>query len=130
MNRNKLKQYKNIFIEIKELEEEIEDLEKGLSRRGERVRCTSAPKDFTGDTASLILDLKMLLAEKIEILTVMRREIENCFLTLSSQERRLMRKKYILGKTNQVIANEMFMSIDNVKRIHSLVLKKIERDCA
>ncbi len=37
-----------------------------------------------------------------------------------------MRKKYILGKTNQVIANEMFMSIDNVKRIHSQILKKIE----
>lgn len=130
MNRNELRQYKNIFMEIKELEEEIDDLEKGLIRHGEGLRCSTAPKDFTGDAAALILDLKMMLAEKVETLTVMRREIENCFLSLSSQERRLMRKKYILGKTNQVIANEMFMSIDNVKRIHSRILKKIEKDCA
>lgn len=116
-------------MEIKELEEEIADLEKGLSRRGETVRMSTLPKDFTGDSAALILDLKAILAQKVVTLTAMRREIENCFLKLSSQERRLMRKKYILGKTNQVIANEMYMSIDNVKRIHSLILKKIEREC-
>lgn len=129
MNREKLKQYKSIFMEINELKDEIDDLERGLTRRGESVRGTAAPKDLTGDTAALILDLKSLLFEKVETLTVMRKEIEACFLTLSSQERRLMRKKYILGKTNQVIANEMFMSIDNVKRIHSQVLKRIEMDC-
>lgn len=126
MNRDRLKQYKNIFMEIKELKEEIDDLERGLARQGEGMRVFTAPKDFTGDTAALILDLKTLLSEKVEALTTMRREIESCFLALSSQERRLMRKKYILGKTNQVIANEMFMSIDNVKRIHSQILKKIE----
>ncbi len=129
MNRDRLRQYKNIFMEIKELKEEIDDLEAGLARRGEGIRSFTAPKDFTGDTAALILDLKALLSEKVETLTAMRREIESCFLTLSSQERRLMRKKYVLGKTNQVIANEMFMSIDNVKRIHSRILKKIEH-CA
>lgn len=129
MNREKLRQYKNIFMEINELKDEIDDLERGLTRRGESVRSTAAPKDLTGDTAALILDLKSLLFEKVETLTVMRKEIEACFLTLSSLERRLMRKKYILGKTNQVIANEMFMSIDNVKRIHSQVLKRIEMDC-
>lgn len=129
MNREKLRQYKNIFMEINELKDEIDDLERGLTRRGESVRSTVAPKDLTGDTAALILDLKSLLFEKVETLTVMRKEIEACFLTLSSLERRLMRKKYILGKTNQVIANEMFMIIDNVKRIHSQVLKRIEMDC-
>ena len=130
MNRAELKQYKNIFMEIKELEEEIADLENGLRRRGESVRGASGPKDFTGDGAALILDLKALLTVKIEILTSLRIDIENSFLGLSSQQRRVMRKKYILGKTNQVIANEMYMSIDNVKRIHSQILRKIEGDRA
>ena len=113
-------------MEIKELKEEIDDLERSLARCEEGMRGFQSLRETTGDAAAMILDLKALLSEKAEVLTAMRREIEVCLLALSSQERRLMRKKYVLGKTNQVIANEMFMSIDNVKRIHSQILKKLE----
>ncbi len=69
-------------MEIKELKEEIDELEKGLARQGRGSGPLQRRKDFTGDTAALILDLKTLLSEKIEVLTAMRREIEACFLAL------------------------------------------------
>ncbi|MBQ2763744.1 MAG: hypothetical protein IJF43_01715 [Firmicutes bacterium] len=112
MDRCVLKQYKDLVAEIAELRADLEKIETEM---------------IPDDVKKRLFGLRERLYLRIDKLLTLREEIERSLESLSSLERRVIRKRYLWGMTGRMIAAELKMSADNVKRIQQRALAKIER---
>ncbi|MCL2817173.1 MAG: hypothetical protein FWD39_02145 [Clostridiales bacterium] len=127
MDRNKLKEYRNILAELAELQEELVFL-RGGGLNGvclDGMPRSSQKGDFTASAVTKIFSLEGLLKEKIEKLTVLRLEIERAIEGLPSLERRLLRLRYVEGNSWEEISLTMSYSMPHIWRLHDKILKKI-----
>ena len=112
------------------IEEEIEELRE--QRREEWSRLTNVTQNITGDTIQSTKDPHkyehlLELVETYDRLIDKRAEVKTEILTAISKSektiyRRILTKKYIEGKTFEVIAEEVKMSDRHVKRLHGWAL--------
>lgn len=112
------------------IEEEIEELR--TQRREEWMRLTTATQNLTGDTIQSTKDPHkyehlLELVELYDQLIDKRAKVKTEILTAISKSektiyRRILLKKYIEGKTFEVIADEVKMSDRHVKRLHGWAL--------
>ena len=112
------------------IEEEIEELRD--QRREEWQRLTNVTQNLTGDTIQTTKDPHkyehlLELVELYDKLIDQRAEVKIEILTAISKSektiyRRILTKKYIEGKTFEVIAEEVKMSDRHVKRLHGWAL--------
>lgn len=107
MDRSTLKQYRSIVDEINDLDAEISELD-------------SRP--------DLFINLTLDLDTQLEKLRSIRKEIEDRMWRLTSQERRVIRKKYFYRMSYKEIAAEMKCSVDHVKKTAWHAVKKMEEE--
>ena len=127
MDRNKLKEYRNILAELAELQEEL-----GFLRDGgldcaqlDGMPRSSQKGDRTASAVTKIFSLECLLREKIEKLTALRLEIESAIEELPSLERRILRLRYVEGNLWEEIALAISYSMPHIWRLHDKILKTI-----
>lgn len=127
MDKATLRQYISIVKEIEQLETERETV---FARLQGAVEYDGMPRsrdvsDPVGDAAAKLGELKTLLDRKLDELADMRLAIEDAITELPSEERRLMRLRYIEGRRWEQIALETNYSIQRVWQLHGSILKKI-----
>ena len=106
--KDALEQIMDIKAEIRELREELSDLESGcygLSLRDlDALMAKGVIKDKTLETAVFIINTRADLTEKIKRLTQTTRYVESMLATLDARGRRLMRMYYYKGLSGDKIA--------------------------
>jgi len=85
-------------------------------------------RDFVGDTVSKVVDLSSLIEGKIDRLARLVMEIEAAIEALPSDERRLLRMKYIEGRSWPEISGILHYSLPHLFRKHKNSLKMILDD--
>jgi DNA-directed RNA polymerase specialized sigma subunit len=127
VTKEELKQYRSLGKEIDLLEEEIQRI---------RASLFSAPKldgmpksnyaaDRTAETIAKVVDLETKLRDKIDSYISLRTQIEITIESLSSNERLLMRCRYIEGMSFEEIAVAMHYTFRHVTRMHGWALQKM-----
>lgn len=129
MTKKDLEQFLTIKQEIKQLNEQKALLEEQKTSIKSQI-ITDLPKG--GGTVKLlediiieIEDIIVEIAKKSVELATQMLKIENCIENLESNERRLIRYKYLKGMPYNKIEMEMNYSIRHLKRIHAEILEKI-----
>ncbi|MCL2677833.1 MAG: hypothetical protein FWE85_02135 [Clostridiales bacterium] len=127
MDKNKLKEYRNILAELAELQEELASLRGGAL---ECLRLDGMPRsshkgDRTASAVTKIFFLEEMLMEKIGTLTALRLEIERAIEELPSLERRILRLRYVEGNSWEDISVTISYSMPHIWRLHDRILKKI-----
>ncbi|UEL47343.1 sigma-70 family RNA polymerase sigma factor [Terrisporobacter hibernicus] len=130
MTKKDLEQFLSIKCEIKQLNEHKELLEEQKTSIKSQI-ITDLPKG--GGTAKLLEDLMVEIedvivdiAKKSVDLATQLLNIENSIENLNSNERRLIRYKYMKGMPYSKIEGRMSYSIRHLKRMHAEILEKIE----
>ena len=132
MTKEKLKEY----IRIKEEAEQLRDLvlttrEQMLSIGAVVIDDLPKPTTKSDKIATIIANYQELCqkywVKQIQCIKQLV-EIDKGLERLSPLERTLMRKRYIEGKGWELISKEMHYSCPHVKRLHSIVLRKIKQD--
>lgn len=128
MDKATLRQYISIVKEIEQLETERETI---LARLQGAVQYDGMPHsrdvaDPVGNTVAKLGELKTLLDKKLDELADLRFAIENAVAELPSEERRLMRLRYIEGKTWEQVGVEMCYDYRHVLRLHGQILLKLK----
>lgn len=129
--KDKLKQYRYMDEEVRQLESEIEELrEKATSVRSMQfgaVPChTNSNSDKIGETISKLVDMEKMYIEKIWKIAEEQKRLEEMIDSLPENERLLMRKKYKEGKTLEQICVELNYSWGHTTRLHGWALKRLQ----
>ena len=129
MDKQSLKQYRQLCQEIRELEEEKEALAAGNVPGswpiGVGGHSRGRVKDCVGDTAARLWQLSQLLAQRLNQLIALRREIEEFIADLQPEERRIMRFYYIEGLTWVQTAERLECSVRQVNRRQRQIMQQL-----
>lgn len=127
MTKERLKEYKWIQKNIKNLTETLEELRSQAECKSPRL--SSEPKGnyktldqipkLIAEIEEVENELQIKLRQAYELLT----EIEDCISALPEKEKCLMRLRYIHDKRWKDICVEMSYSLEQVHRIHRSTLK-------
>ena len=132
MTKEELKQYRNIKLEIKSIEDEINELRNQI-QSVRAVNLSDMPKggsqaDFT-DIIAEIDELTRALHIKMSQSLVIQERIENVIDKLDNPiERALLRYRYILGYTWEEVCVAMNYSWKQIHRLHSKSLMNLKYD--
>jgi RNA polymerase sigma factor (sigma-70 family) len=126
MTKEGLKEYEDLLMEVKELEQETEEIRTQINalvinNYTEDLNCSKQKEKLLTSMEALYT----ALLYKKEKAVKTRLDIEQAIDVLPARERRIIRSYYIYGKLWEDIANEMGYSIQHIWRLHSNILKKL-----
>lgn len=128
MNKQTLRQYVRMKNEIEQLTAEREALRGKTGGVPDGLPHGTEPGDITGETAVKVAELSEIISARIAELIALRHEIERTVAALEdSRDRQLVYKRYIEGKTWELIAVEMNYTFRWVLILHDRIMKKIEK---
>ena len=128
MNKQKLQQYKYLQSEIEQLAAERATLRGKTGGVPDGLPHGTEPGDVTGETALKVVALSEKISAKIAEMVALRWEIEEAIeLIDNSRDRQLMRKRYLEGKTWELIAVEMNYTFRWVLELHDRIIKQMEK---
>jgi hypothetical protein len=128
MTKKEFKQYRNLV-------QEMEQIENGLERLRAQIESPKGPylsyapsgcgrEDALAKKIAKLVDLERLHTDRWDKVYAKRIEIENAIDALEdSEQRRLMRYKYVDGLYWEEICVKLHVSYRTVHRIHSEALK-------
>jgi len=129
MDKQTLRQYRPLVLEIEQIEEQINRLGDGLIGAvniNDMPHSQSKIHDPMAEVACKMADLAQVMAIKLNRAIALRIEIERAIDSLEEpRDRLLMRYRYIDGKTWEQIAVEMNYCYMQVCRIHGRILNKM-----
>ena len=128
MDKQTLRQYMAIVRETEQLETERQQIMERLQGAVQYSGMPSAKggvSDPVGNAAAKLAEVKTMLDEKLDQLADMRLAIESAIDGLAPEERRLMRCRYIEGKTWEQVAVDLNYSYRRVTQIHGHILRMI-----
>ena len=127
MTEEKMRQLKDLNMEIKDLQERICNMKGDVVY--DTVKGSSPKKPYavhiikiigTKDRAKEKQDLEIIWRKKLKILQLVKMQIEEYILTIpDSKTRQILSHKYIDNLTYKQIAEHMGISVSTVKRIYS-----------
>ncbi len=132
MTKNELKRYKYIGDEIVQLQEEIDRLRDDLMSPSGKV-ITWAPgtpkqDDKFAGTMARIDEIEREMREKLDERVKLRQDIERAINSVPKQlPRRMLRSKYIHGKTWVAVAEEFKYSPSHARRLCEEALEEMKR---
>lgn len=131
ITKNELRQYRYIKSDIKQLEEEIKELELLMVVPGSQ-KLSGMPGgggvgDRIGELVAKADKLRRIYRQKMSRLLDLKAEIECAIEVLSEKEQLLIRLYYFSGKTWECTAVEMKSSWATVHRDHKRILKKLSK---
>jgi len=124
MTKEKLRDYRHLRAEIRQLDGEIEywfGRAERCTQAPHKAPTTASPADPLPDIMDRIAECEKARAEKTTKLI----NIEEMLSELSAQESRLMRLYYVKGLSWFFVASEMGYSLQRVYQLHGSALKKI-----
>lgn len=131
MDKQTFQQYRQLCQEIRELEAEKEALAAGnlpaswpvgeLGGRG-------WPADKVGEAAARLWQLTQLLAQRLNQLIALRKEIEKTIEALQPEERRLLRLYYIEGLNWEQVAERLDYSTRQIRRKQRQIMQQLFPD--
>ena len=125
MRKEQLEQYRELCLEIKELENEKESLSELASSWTISPRHTQgAASDITSELADKLWQLAQIITRRINELVLMRIEVEKFIDELPIQDSLLLRLYYIRGLTWEETAEKMGYTVRHVMRMRSKILNK------
>ena len=127
MKREDLEQYRNLYLEIIELEDEKEALAQGKIPSSwpiSEVHVSGLPTDMVGQTATTLFQLSEMIAKKLNQLIKLRSEIELTIGALPLQSRLLLRLHYIDGLKLSEVAEKMGYSSRHISRLKDKIMKE------
>lgn len=129
ITKNELRQYRYIKSDIKQLEEEIKELELLMVVPGCQ-KLTGMPGgggigDKIGELVAKADKLRRIYRRKVSRLLDLKAEIEAAIEILNEEEQLLIRLYYFAGKTWECTAVEMGVSWATVHRDHRKILYKL-----
>lgn len=127
MKREKLELYRDLCMEISELESEKVALAQGFVPSSwpiKDIHGSGLPNDVVSQMASKLFNLSEMLAGKINELIKLRVEIENAVEKLPLRSRLIIRLHYIDGLTWDEVAEKMECSYRHVFRLRNKILDK------
>ena len=129
MIKEQLEQYRELCLEIKELEEEKESLV-NLSSSWEMSprHAQGTPSDFTAEVADKLWQLSEIITNRINELVPKRIEVEKFIDSLPIQYSLLLRLYYIRGLTWEETAVKMGYTVRHVMRMRSKILSQYCKD--
>ena len=125
MRKEQLEQYRELCLEIKELEDEKESLSELASSwtiSPRRIQGTAS--DVTANLADKLLQLAEIIAKRINELVLMRIEVEKFIDKLPIQDSLFLRLYYVRGLTWEQTAEKMGYTVRHVMRMRSKILNK------
>ncbi|MCR4442158.1 MAG: sigma factor-like helix-turn-helix DNA-binding protein [Peptococcaceae bacterium] len=127
MTKEQLRQYRYLKKEIILLEEEIEKLRASLLAppKPDGLPKSNYAVDRTANTIAKIVDLEKKLQEVINDYIAVRTQIEKSIESLQSDERLIIRYRYVEGMSWEEIAVAMNYTYRHVTRMHGWALKKM-----
>lgn len=135
MTKQELRSYQTIRKEIRQLEGQIRELDSRVysPRAPHLTGLPGAAQTEPGSTqeraATELFELRAFYDEKIRELHEKRREIENTIAELQdSNERMIMRYRYINGYSFEKISGRINYSLQHVFRLHKKALRAIEKE--
>lgn len=135
MDKQELKNYKTLALEVKQLREQLRVLESSLySPKGQRFsampRAASGPKKTMEDVVAGHMKLEQLYRDKVADQEARLVNIERALDTLDDPAQRfIIRERYILGYSWTSICNKMRCqgySERQVFRLHGFALLKLK----
>ena len=132
MNKNTLRNYRAMELEVEQLKELIARVETRLTEpKTSKLSHTAKGKGATADTigggVAWMESLLSLYEKKVERLSNALREIEGAIDGLESKERLLMRYRYIEGLKWDEIAEKLGRSRRQIDRLHGEILLKLKK---
>lgn len=131
MDKQTFQQYRQLCQEIRELEAEKEALAAGnlpaswpVGGLGGR----SWPADKVGEAAARLWQLTELLAQRLNQLIALRKEIEKTIEALQPEERRLLRLYYIEGLNWEQVAERLDYSSRQIRRKQRQIMQQLFPD--
>ena len=127
--RERLEDYKSLVLEIELLEEEKCRLRQGyLSARvlDGMPRAEGRSFDHVSELALRLIDMQKIIDQRLDLLIDTRMEIEGLFDRISSDERNLLRLRYIDGLGWEDISDKMAFSLQWLHILHRRALKSAE----
>ena len=125
MKKEQLEQYRELCLEIKELENEKESLSELASSWTISPRHTQeAASDVTSELADKLWQLAQIITRRINELVLMRIEVEKFIDELPIQDSLLLRLYYVRGLTWEETAEKMGYTIRHIMRMRSKILNK------
>lgn len=131
MDKQTFQQYRQLCREIRELEEEKEALAEGSLPASWPVgglRGKGLPKDTVGNAAARLWQLSQLLAQRLNQLITLRKEIEKTIEALQPEERRLLRLYYIEGLNWEQVAERLDYSTRQICRKQQQIMQRLFPD--
>lgn len=129
MDKQTLMQYRQLCREIRELEEEKEALAAGNLPGswplGIGGHSQGKIKDNVGNCAAQLWQLSQLLAQRLNQLIALRREIEDFIADLQPEERRILRLYYIEGLTWEQTAERLEYSVRQINRKQNQIMQQL-----
>ena len=127
MDKYTLRQYKHLLREIKELEREKKRV---LDQYLAPPQPTGMPGahdsgDRIGDVVAKRDKYQQLIDRKLDELIDLRHEIEKAIENLPSEDRRLIRLRYIEGWSWERVAETLHYSVRQVLRHHGRILQRM-----
>lgn len=126
MDKEKLREYRNISKEIGILQDELARLKSQLltAPQPDGMPHSNYKTDRFADMMAKIIDLDIYLYQRLNRLYDCQKEVEEAIEALPSLERSLMRLRYIEGKRWEEIAVELGYSWNRVHHYHKRALNK------
>lgn len=132
VTKEELKEYYRLVCEIRELQEEIKQLQSVWQSVGatryDIVGGSGGSGDIMGKTFARLNELTEYYAQKIEERIQQQEKIETAIEHLPIVERRLMRYRYIDGLDWVNVAARLNYSWKQTHRIHSRALQMLKSD--
>lgn len=131
MDKQTFQQYRQLCQEIRELEAEKEALAAGNLPASWPVGGLSGrgwPADKVGEAAARLWQLTELLAQRLNQLIALRKEIEKTIETLQPEERRLLRLYYIEGLNWEQVAERLDYSSRQIRRKQRQIMQQLFPD--
>lgn len=124
-----MRQYVKMKAEIEQLTAQRAALRSKSGAVPDGLPHGTEPGDVTGETALKVMELSEVISAKIAELIALRWDIEEAVNKLEdTRDRQLIRKRYIEGKTWELIAVEMNYTWRWTLELHDRIIRKIERE--
>lgn len=119
--------YKNLLREIDDLGDELRHTW-AMLKYPRRIKDSYGQEngDSLGDGVARAIDIEEELNKKIEELKSVRLEIETTIESLPSEQRRLMRMRYIRCFTWQKIAQRLYCDESTCRRLHRSIVRGLQ----
>ena len=131
MDKQTFQQYRQLCQEIRELEAEKEALAAGNLPASWPVGGLSGqswPADKVGEAAARLWQLTQLVAQRLNQLIALRKEIEKTIEALQPEERRLLRLYYIEGLNWEQVAERLDYSTRQINRKQRQIMQQLFPD--